>query len=109
MTKRPFYLLTLMLFVVSLLMGIAAQTSASRAAKFAAIATAANDEEDRQVFRTLSRIYATEFGPLMTTSLAILACGVAAWIFSRRRRESGLQSVPLVLMIVTFIVQLLLV
>jgi hypothetical protein len=109
MSKRPFYLLAIMFFLASLLTGIAAQTKASKAAKFAAIATVADNDDDRLVFRNLSRVYAAEFGPLMTTSLVVLAAGVVAWIVSSRRRESGMQSIPLLLMIFAVFIQLLMV
>lgn len=109
MSKRPFYLLAIVCFVLSLLTGIAAQTKASNAAKFAAIATVADNDDDRLVFRNLSRVYAAEFGPLMTTSLVVLAAGVVAWIVSNRRRESGMQSIPLVMLTFAICIQLLMV
>jgi hypothetical protein len=82
---------------------------ASRAAKFAAIATSEDGDEDRLVLRLLSLRALGEHRSLATTSLAVFVCGAAAWIFSRRRKEGGLQSVPLVLMIFTVVIWFLLV
>ncbi len=109
MPKRPLYLLASMLFLASLLTGIAAQTSASKAAKFAALAASVNGDEDRQLFLTLSRFNRAEHSSIATTSLAVFVGGVTAWILSRRRRECGLQSVPLVLAFLAVVIQLLLV
>ena len=108
MTKRPLYLLTSVLFLVSLLTGIAAQASASRAARFAALVASVNDDEDRQVFRNLSRFYLVEHRSIATTSLAVFVGGVMTWMLSRRRKESGRQSVPLVLAILAVFTSLLL-
>jgi hypothetical protein len=104
MTKRPFYLLASMLLLASLLTGLSAQTMAFRVARFAAIATSVDGDEDRLVLRLLSLRALAEH-----RSLAILVCGATAWILSRRRREGGLQSVPLVLTIFTVVIQFLLV
>jgi hypothetical protein len=109
MTKRPFYLLASMLLLASLLTGLSAQTMAFRVARFAAIATSVDGDEDRLVLRLLSLRALAEHRSLAITSLAILVCGATAWILSRRRREGGLQSVPLVLTIFTVVIQFLLV
>lgn len=108
MTKRPLYLLTSALFLVSLLTGIAAQASASRAARFAALAASVDGDDDRQLFRNLSRFYLAEHDSIATTSLAVFVVGVTAWILSRRRRENGRQSVPLVLAMLAVFTSLLL-
>lgn len=105
MSNRPFYLLASALFLASLATSILAQSKASQAARFAAISAAA-DKEDHEVFRNLSRLYAAEFGQIMTTSVAFLATGVVAWTVSNRRREPGLQGVPLILMMVTVVIDL---
>lgn len=108
MSNRRFYLLASVLFLVSLALSTWAQSKASQAARFAAISAAA-DEEDREVYRNLSRLYAAEFSQSIRMSVAFLATGVVAWTVSNRRREPGLQSIPLVLMIVTIVIHLLLV
>jgi hypothetical protein len=109
MSKRPFYLLAIMFFLASLLTGIAAQTKAAQAARFAAVASSVDDDDDRLVFRSLSRRFLAEYREVAITSLAVLAAGVVAWIVSSRRRESGLQSIPLLLMIFAVFSQLLMV
>ncbi len=109
MSKRPFYLLAIVCFLVSLLTGIAAQTKAAQAAKFAAIAASSDSDDDQLVFLNLSKRSFAEYRDVAITSLGILAGGVVAWFLSRRRRESGRQGVPLVLMVIAVVIQLLLV
>lgn len=106
MSKRPFYLLAIVCFLVSLLTSIEAQTKASQAARFAAIAASSDNDDDRLAFRSLSRRSLAGFSQIMTTSLAVLVAGVITWIISSRRRESGLQSIPLLLMIFAVFIQL---
>lgn len=109
MSKLPFYLLAIVCFVLSLLTGIAAQTKAARAAKFAAIAASSDSDDDQLVFLILSRRFLAEYNEVAITSLAILAAGAVAWFLSRRRRESGRQAILLVLMAMAVVIQLLLV
>jgi hypothetical protein len=109
MSKRPFYLLAIVCFLVSMLTGIAAQTKAAQAAKFAAIAASSDRDDDQLVFLNLSKRSLAEYRDVAITSLGILAGGVVAWLLSRRRRESGRQDVPLVLMVIAVVIQLLLV
>lgn len=87
MSKQPFYLLAIVCFVLSLLTGIAAQTKASQAAKFAAIAASADGDDDRLVFLNLSRRFLAEYHEVAITSLAILAGGSVAWFLSARNTK----------------------
>lgn len=109
MSNRPFYLLAIMFFLASLLTGIAAQTKAAQVAKFAAVASSVDGDDDRLVFRRLSRRFLADYREVAITSLAVLVAGVVAWIVSCRRRESGLQSIPLLLMIFAVFIQFLMV
>jgi membrane-bound metal-dependent hydrolase YbcI (DUF457 family) len=86
-----------------------AQLCASRAATSAALAVSARRDVDRESFRNVSRFYVLGHRRITIASLAVFVCGAAAWMWSLRLKEPGLQSIPLVLAFFAVLIQLLLV
>lgn len=109
MRKRPLYLLAVLLLIVANGIDLMAKRFAGDAAVYAARATAAELDDDRQQLRKESRQSLSQHHQIATLGLGVLLAGVFLWIGSGLRKEPGIQSIPLVLMISAVIFQLLLV
>lgn len=64
--------------------------------------------EVREVLLAESRHHIQSHDRILTISIVVLLTAVGTWLWSRRRCEQGLQSVPLVLAVVAILSQLLL-
>lgn len=106
MRQRPLYLITILFLIVANSAGLLALSTASRAALSTARATAAvQDEDHREVFNE-SRQLVGQHGRIATFTFGAFLFSVISWIGSGLRREPGLQSIPLVLMILAVFAQL---
>lgn len=109
MRKRSLYLTTVLFLIVANGAGILAQHSAGHAAMSAARATVTEQEEARRKLRDESRRSVDQYRRIAPFAFVFTLAGAFSWIGSGIRKEPGLQSIPLVLMITAVIVQLLLV
>ena len=106
MRQRPLYLITILFLIVANSAGLLALSTASRAALSTARATAAElDHDHREVFNE-SRQLVGQHGQIAAFAFGAFLFSIISWTGSGLRREPGLQSIPLVLMILAVFTQL---
>lgn len=109
MRTHPFYLLTCALAVVAGLVAVASKVDAGRAARAAAKAVASHSPEEREALHSVAHWYAGQSDRLSRVAAVVFVLAVGGWACSLRRREHGLQSVPLLLLVLAVLLQLLMV
>jgi hypothetical protein len=109
MRTSPFYLLTCALALVAVVVTGASKAAAARAAISMAQAVAADSPEDREALHAVAHSYAAQSGGLGETAAVVFLLALGAWVWSLRRRERGLQSIPLLLLCLAGLLQLLMV
>ncbi len=109
MRTRPFYLLTCVLAIAAVVVSGASKEYAGRAARAAARAAASDSPEEREALQSAAHLAADQSGGLSIAAAAALVLAIGTWVCSLWRREGGLQSVPLLLLVVAVLIQLLMV
>jgi hypothetical protein len=106
---RPFYLLACVLAIVAVVVSGVSKKYAGRAAMAAAQAAGAHSPEEREALHSAAHLAADQSDRLSSTAAAASVLAMGAWVCSLWRREGGLQSVPLLLVVVAILLQLLMV
>lgn len=109
MRTRPFYLLTCALAAVAIVVSYASKVNARRAVETAAKAVEPSSPDDREALHSAAHRYASRSDRLSLVGAIVFVLALGGWVFSRLRREHGLQSVPLLLLFLAGLLQLLLV
>jgi hypothetical protein len=109
MRSRPFYVVTCALAVAAVVLTGASKVVAGRVATSAARATEAHTGEEREALRAAAHVYAARSDLLWGVAAVAFVSAIVGWGCSLWRREGGLQSVPLVLLIFAGLLQLLMV
>jgi hypothetical protein len=104
---RPFYLLTCVLAIVAVVVSGVSKEYAGRAAMATAHAAASHLPEEREALHSAAHLAADQSGRLSTVAAAAFAVAIGAWVCSLWRREGGLQSVPLALLVLAVLMQML--
>lgn len=109
MRTRPFYLLACALAVAAILLEGAAKQHAVRAARAAAYAAQSQASTEREMLQSVARVDASEYGHFSGVAAISLILGLGAWASSLWRRERGLQSIPLALLVFAVLLRFLMV
>lgn len=108
MRDRPLYVLACTFAGITCVLTSVAQHSASRAAAAAAQAMASQSAEARASLLVMAQRGAMQADSLSIAALTVFVAAVCVWLGSLYRHETGLQSVPLLLLSIAAVLQLLL-
>jgi hypothetical protein len=106
MRTRPYYFLACAFAVVAIIFEGAAKQYAGRAARTAAKAVQSQSPEERDTFHTAARWDAIQSGGFSGVAAVGFCLGLGAWIYCLWRGERGLQSIPLLLLILVVLLKL---
>ena len=107
MGRRPFYLLSWPAAIVAIVASVGAHIDASRAAAAAAEVASSFPGMEGDPFEYLFRWYLMESRRMSAFAVALIVTASVSWTCSIIRREPGLRSPPLVLILIAAVVLLL--
>jgi hypothetical protein len=99
MRSRPFYVLACALAMTAMVLVVAGQIVASQVAMSGAHAADAQMAAERELWGAAAHQAAVQSGWMGLAALVVWGLGLGAWGCSLWRRERGLQSLPVLLLI----------